>query len=405
MENKAIDYKMFKRIIESSHLNFLIGSGASKPFLDTLKDIEIALDNIDKREGLEKEQNDKDVLDIINTFIKRYYFKKCIQKNLDLLSADNGSNNTFVAYKSLLQSIQTILSQRSTNIISNQVNLFTTNVDVFLDLTLEELGFAYNDGFSGRTNLKFGTENYHNIINKISSYYEYQYTLPLFNLFKLHGSLNWKYDSQIKHICFDSKLETTEKALESSEEIEDSVQCFDEKGNFKNLKDLYKEAEEHKRKLEEQGEFDKYKKRLEDFREGYDKIIIVNPRKEKFEETTLKLSYYELLRMYSNNLEKENSVLLVMGFSFADEHICNLTLRVAKSNPTLLIIIFAFDENAQKEIANRLGEHPNIRYAVREENFTLKEANNTFFKKLSDELILPVGKENVETKNEDTDGQ
>ena len=30
----------FKKVIESSHVNFLIGSGASRPFLDTLNDLE-----------------------------------------------------------------------------------------------------------------------------------------------------------------------------------------------------------------------------------------------------------------------------------------------------------------------------------------------------------------------------
>ena len=33
-----------------------------------------------------------------------------------------------------------------------------------------------------------------------------------------------------------------------------------------------------------------------------------------------------------------------MGFSFADEHIAKITIRVADSNPTLLIIIFSFSD-------------------------------------------------------------
>ena len=75
----------------------------------------------------------------------------------------------------------------------------------------------------------------------------------------------------------------------------------------------------------------------------YDKLIMVNPTKHKFQETVMDMHFYELMRLYSNSLEKENSILFVTGFSFADEHIANLTMRAANSNPTLQIVIFAFN--------------------------------------------------------------
>jgi hypothetical protein len=81
------------------------------------------------------------------------------------------------------------------------------------------------------------------------------------------------------------------------------------------------------------------------FKENYDKLMIVNPSKKKFKDTVLNETHYDLLRMYSNELEKENSVLFVMGFSFADEHIRELTLRVANTNPTSIIYIFVYDED------------------------------------------------------------
>src|SRR5699024_4497086 len=68
--------------------------------------------------------------------------------------------------------------------------------------------------------------------------------------------------------------------------------------------------------------------------------LVINPTKDKFRDTTSNFYFYELLRMYANHLEKENSVLFVLGFSFADEHIKEITKRVLKSNPTLLIVIF-----------------------------------------------------------------
>jgi hypothetical protein len=51
---------------------------------------------------------------------------------------------------------------------------------------------------------------------------------------------------------------------------------------------------------------------LGDFATSYKKLMIVNPAKTKFEDTLLNQYYYDLLRIYSNELEKENSVLFVM---------------------------------------------------------------------------------------------
>lgn len=386
-------YEDIKKVIESCHLNFLIGSGASKPFLNTLTDIEKALDNLQKKIGLSEEQNDASVLKLIEVSIKHYYFKKCIERNIELLTINDKSNETLNTYIDLLQSIQTILVKRSTNIISKQVNLFTTNMDVFLDVAVEKLGYSINDGFSGRMNPKFGTENYHNIINKVSSHYEYQSTVPLFNLFKLHGSLNWKLNKENETIYFDGVLSVTKKLTEIQFNEGELIECFDIEGKSVGLSEAYIKATEKVNTAE-------LIEKLNLFLSTYDELIMVNPSKDKFEETTLKYSYYELLRMYSNNLERENSVLLVSRFSFADEHICKITTRVAKANPTLLILIFAFDDNAEQEITARLGTATNIIYLPRANGvFLLRTVNEFYIGKLAKELMSPT-KEKTEMKAE-----
>ncbi|MEX0997807.1 MAG: hypothetical protein WDZ45_12215 [Flavobacteriaceae bacterium] len=394
-----MEYKDIKKVIESCHLNFLIGSGASKPFLDTLTDIEKALDDLHKRNGLNNEQSDSTVLKLIEVSIKHYYFKKCIEKNVELLSISDTSNETLNTYIELLQSIQTILAKRFTNIISKQVNLFTTNMDVFLDVALEKLGYSINDGFSGRMNPKFGTENFHNIINKVSSHYEYQSTVPLFNLFKLHGSLNWAFKKAEEEIYFDGSLSVTKKLSEIEFNEDDLITCFNIEGKALKLSEIYKSAAAKNIDVE-------LNKKMDLFISSYQELIMVNPNKDKFEETTLKYSYYELLRMYSNNLERENSVLIVSGFSFADEHICKITTRVAKSNPTLLILIFAYNDEAEEEIEHRLGKASNIIYLPRTDgNFFLSKVNQLFIGKLANELISPTkNKEEKEAIKEEGNG-
>lgn len=385
-------YENIKKIIESCHLNFLIGSGASKPFLDTLTDIEKAIDDLHKKSGLNAEQDNESVLKLIDVSIKQYYFKKCIEKNIELLKVTN-ADETLIIYKDLLRSIQTILEKRHTNIISKQVNLFTTNMDIFLDVALEELGYSLNDGFLGRSNPKFGTENFHNLVSKVSSHYEYQSMVPLFNLFKLHGSLNWSLNKDNDTIYFDGKLNAVKRISEIQFTEGELIQCFDEAGNFIGLPEAYSEAA----LLENSSAFTE---KMNLFLSTYDKLVMVNPNKDKFEETTLKYSYYELLRMYSNNLERENSILLVSAFSFADEHICKITTRVAKSNPTLLILIFAFDDIAEQEIKERLGTASNIIFMPRENgNFFLKTVNEFYLGKLANELMDP-SKEKAEKKGE-----
>lgn len=81
---------------------------------------------------------------------------------------------------------------------------------------------------------------------------------------------------------------------------------------------------------------------------------MVNPTKHKFQETVMDMHFYELMRLYSNSLEKENTILFVMGFSFADEHIARLTMRAADSNPTLQIVIFAFSDAEESSFKKNL---------------------------------------------------
>jgi hypothetical protein len=54
------------------------------------------------------------------------------------------------------------------------------------------------------------------------------------------------------------------------------------------------------------------------FKENYDKLMIVNPSKKKFEDTVLNETHYDLLRIYNNELEETepcNLMILNTGIS------------------------------------------------------------------------------------------
>lgn len=100
----------------------------------------------------------------------------------------------------------------------------------------------------------------------------------------------------------------------------------------------------------------KDKKKVTSYLKKHDLIL---PHKGKFLETLMGRTYYDLLRIYSNELDKENSLLIAFGFSFVDEHIYDLTQRVLK-NPSLILVIFAFDEEAKNGYEEKFAGFSNV---------------------------------------------
>lgn len=340
MKDKELE--KIEKIIESCHLNFMIGSGASRDYLDTLNNIEELLTKLDAGEDNE----------VLEASVKYEYFDKCIRGNLKLfdniqlsLKKEEDYKNTKTIYYDFIKALNIILLKRKTNLINRQVNLFTTNMDIFLDKTLDETGVEFNDGFSGKFEPEFSTSNYQKSFFKSSAQYDIKSELPLFNLFKLHGSITWK---QVKlkgketKIMYDSTLQTLRKLDKIKFKVDEEI--------ISNIKD-FEEAKKQVIELDVKSLDNHFK-----FLKEYKDLVMINPNKEKFESTTLRLEYYEQLRMYSNALEKENSVLFVCGFSFADEHIKEITLRVANSNPTLIIYIFCYSDESKIDIEKKLKD-------------------------------------------------
>lgn len=362
----------FKKAIESCHLNFLIGSGASRNYFETLGNVENLLTNLSNQPKTDERL-------IVEASIKNDYFKKGILGNLGFIDSKKIINtadfeNTSKNYQEFLIALNVILLRRRSNLIGRQVNLFTTNIDLFLDRTLEEMGLEYNDGFLGKLQAVFSTSNYRKSVFQKSPHYENKAELPLFNLFKLHGSVTWKQDND--KILFDSNLSVVNEIANSPISGKTIDDFLDDKENAKTVQELQKEAEALT-----------YEISLKNFNDSYDKLLIINPTKEKFITTTVQYTFYELLRMYSNELEKENSLLFVFGFSFADEHIREITKRVANSNPTLLVSIFAYDDKSKLEIEAKLNmqdfKFRNVEIITVGD---LASINNNWFSKLAKEL-------------------
>ncbi len=349
-----MDNDKILKIIESCHFNFLIGSGASRNYLETLSNIETLLTELDRESN---EIKSKRWYKVLNVSIKNWYYEKCIKGNTRLIDKDfeleeikqSEFEDTQKNYEDFLQALNVLILKRKNKLLPKEVNIFTTNMDLFLDVTLDRLGLEFNDGFSGKFNQTFDTSNYQKSFFKNSSQYNLSSELPLFNLFKLHGSVTWDKSSATK-IKYNQKCDVlfnlNKIDLPSEYLIPLTIEEKDgEKTNITSKE--YNALKEDCSNLN----FDNFiDEPFDQFISEYDKLIMINPTKEKFENTTLRLEYYEQMRMYSNILERENSVLFVTGFSFADEHIKEITKRALNSNPTLLVIVFNYSESQKKYI-------------------------------------------------------
>ena len=362
-----------KDIVQDCNINFLFGSGMSAAYLRVLGNIETLL------------TASNDIVDdkrkIIKASLYKLYFDGVIKKNINLLSSgDTGAQDLMQSYMNFFEIFNKIILERRNTLLSRQINIFTTNIDICLEKAVEDKGFEYNDGFNGNFNPKFDLSNYKKSISKRSLHFENVSEIPMFNIYKIHGSLTWEVSGN--NIVFSKDLKQVKNI--------DSVTLTP--GTM-----IYIESEDSIADLETKVGSITYSTEIDNFMREYEKLAIVNPTKDKFRETILNQTYYELLRIYANELEKENTVLFVMGFSFADEHIRELTLRVANSNPTLQIFIFAYNDDAKKDLEAKIGlpRHDNIKIespAIGEdgnENFlyTFDEINTRIFEALKEKVL------------------
>jgi len=331
------DLQELSEVIQSANINFLLGSGASTPFLPILGNIEQELNKATNESEREKQYKE---------YVKGVMLpNKLIVGNK--LTADANYNKTKGSYENFFQALSEILIRRKTSILSKQINIFTTNIDIIIETVLENLRLEYNDGFSGRFNPVFNLANFKKTISQRSLHFDHISEIPVFNLVKIHGSLTWKNDKTGGKVVFSHTLDHFNDDLGT--------------------------------------------KTGAAFNTEYKKILVVNPEESKHLESVLNIYYSELLRMYSSELEKENALLLVMGFSMEDRHIREITLRAAQSNPTLRIYIFCSKKSGDAMVKKmETLQHPNIQIHCTEtegEKYTLDYLTDNVLKKVIGEKI------------------
>ncbi|WNC67539.1 SIR2 family protein [Thalassotalea nanhaiensis] len=316
----------FSRIFQSSNINFLFGAGASNPAITVAGDIENKIQELyDEGNVSEAEKVEYDFLASV---------QKICAKLVQGASFPANSHEILVLsnYELFLDIIQDMLQQRRNSLLPKKVNIFTTNYDLFVEqAALKFKGLVLNDGFQIRSTLKneyqYETRSFSRTFFETSALYDYKVELPVVNLLKIHGSMTWTMDAPNSEII---KYKAETNFLPSIEEL-----------------------------TEEQ-----IKQHLENY-------YLIYPKKEKFKTTLLNHTYYDLMRIYSNELDKEQTVLIAFGFSFQDEHLFDLTKRALR-NSTLKIIIFAFNNSAKELLLEKFSNFNNVDIIYRSNDEQIK---------------------------------
>jgi hypothetical protein len=330
-ENKDKLIKRLSRIVQSANLNFLIGSGCSYPTINVLGDIE--------RKIIEARTNGKDDIaeQILHDFLMPFL------ENTKLLLENNTVTikNTIENYQMFLKNISNLLFNRKSNIIPSQAIIFSTNYDLLIEYAMNDFNdnFVLCDGFKRTSNINreyyYSSTEYFNTIFNTGNLYRYKVEIPLINLIKLHGSLNWQNRGG--------------KIIQNLSYIEEALKIK----NSKNIVDVIK------------------------FNSLFN---IVLPQDNKLKLTILEEIYYDLLRIYSNELDKENTILIVEGFSFADQHILEITRRALK-NKTFNLIVFSFNEDDTASLTSIFKPYRNVDIiSNNKNNIDFKQFNNILSK-------------------------
>jgi len=85
-----------------------------------------------------------------------------------------------------------------------------------------------------------------------------------------------------------------------------------------------------------------------------------------------------MLRNLSYELEKENSIFIIFGFSFDDEHIESIVKR-SLINPKLQIYLHCFSENDYQKFRTKFKNFNNICYLRHEKNLNFTFFNNEIY--------------------------
>lgn len=335
-----------RRTCESTNINFLLGAGCSMPAFGTLGNIEQLWEMVKADDTLDEYQ--KSVLEVS---IRSAFFNCAVAANYTYPHTSTPKAvATKKAYKRFCAVSIDLAKKREAAISPKQISYFVTNYDICMDLALDEAKIPTNSGFTGRFNTMLDLSDFGRRYTTSTLTLGYQSELASANLVKLHGCASWMAthsNANSTHSIHFTVSQTHLLDIASEITAAKLLQI-----NIKN------KAEDEYAKLKTEVTSSHNIKpsppTIDALNDRFNDMQIVWPTKDKFHDTVLDEIYYAQLRRLTNQLEVRNSILLVIGFSFTDEHIRKLILRAAETNPTLHVIIFCYNDSSKRDIQENL---------------------------------------------------
>lgn len=203
--------------------------------------------------------------------------------------------------------------------------LFTTNYDLVLEHSLDQLGYPYIDGFSGTVkrhlNLAYYGLDYHRV--DPSSQRVLARAEGALYLHKIHGSLNWRSVTQ-------SEASTGIDSLEVVQVNEEDTT-------------------------------------------GYNDRVLIYPTTAK-EGDTLAYPYSDLMRLLGEAVQQEDTAIISVGYGFADAHINRILLRSLAMNPALHVFVAGpYAVLEEDDMAEALADENLVGQKLNDTGYALKE--------------------------------
>jgi NAD-dependent SIR2 family protein deacetylase len=192
--------------------------------------------------------------------------------------------------------LRNILTSRKRS--QKRMQLYTLNYDTLFEQAAQEINATIIDGFSFNRTPTFNGSNYDLDVVKREHHrvhHEENYEEKVFQLFKLHGSLDWR------------ELKDEEGADEDTRVIR--VQDIDAPGT----------------------------------------TVFIPPSAQKYEQSYA-MPYFEMMSRFQQTMRRESTVLLVVGYSFSDAHINRVILEALASNLNFEIVVVSPGVGASNQI-------------------------------------------------------
>lgn len=368
---KITKKELLKSVLVEKNVTFLLGAGASAPFFSSLGRFELILSH-------------KDISESGANLIKTLFFNLSISDNsyllnyLDSVCYCGEKSELMISilneYSRFIHNNLEYLKLRNSRVSPKRVNIVTTNYDLFLESAVETIlennpRIFFNDGANGYVKRVLNTDNFNKTLLYSGIFDNYTNEMPVINMIKCHGSINWKklqQQANNKHAIQISPVESAITKINKSlheflTKFEKDIENYSLLANldFSNIQEFILLLNSKEAVLDELikdiNNLSNYSGKLtSEIKDSLEQLQIVFPTKRKFQSTLIEEHYFNMLRLLSYELEKEQSALIVFGFSFYDEHISDIVQR-SLNNPNLIVLIFCFQNDNETEIISRFN--------------------------------------------------